>query len=549
MIVTLAKDVPTTGRVSFLEKIKSYLPDGRAAMAPDLSPVEQTLDDIEALKESIEERVESIEDGSYWDEPDHWGDDGYYDEEPDYISEDQINELESIFDDAESLFLADRLEAARKVYEPLFRLIGFIEERTYFSPGQVSDIREARARYCRCIYETSDAVRRLDEFAAAMEVDQFSDYAQNDYDEDYPLMQDVVDAMPGNMAELESFLPEWKKILSKIALKGRSAVLLLEAVNRLEGIGGVSKLAKKWKNSQPQGYLFWLNILEEENNHPGIVAVSKQGLRALKEGRFRERVATFLIDAARELNDTTNLMLGKRERFFSNMNDQNLLELVDEAIKQNAKNPELSRVIKYFMARKSIDDDEKNLFIKTLLMSGRLSDALAMVKREKSVGWSYDSNAGVVFGSVLSVAADYSDKAGTIETLFAGYADRRSIYSETNSIDDIMKTSFCGEILVGLKSKKFTKAQIAECLKWAEKIGQRRVDHIVSNKHRGAYERAAQVLGSLAETYAAMDQTSKAIKILHKFYNKKYNRFPAFRREVKAVVTGSDLLKNCGFSI
>jgi len=112
-----------------------------------------------------------------------------------------------------------------------------------------------------------------------------------------------------------------------------------------------------------------------------------------------------------------------------------------------------------------------------------------------------------------------------------------------------MKTSFCGEILVGLKSKKFTKAQIAECLKWAEKIGQRRDDHIVSNKHRGAYERAAQVLGSLAETYAAMDQTSKAIKILHKFYNKKYNLFPAFRREVKAVVTGSDLLKNCGFSI
>jgi citrate synthase len=172
-----------------------------------------------------------------------------------------------------------------------------------------------------------------------------------------------------------------------------------------------------------------------------------------------------------------------------------------------------------------------------------------MVKREKSVGWSYGNNAGVVFGSALSVAADYSEKAGTIKSLYAGYADRRSVYSETVSIDNSMSTSFYGETLEGLKSRKFTKTQTAEYLAWAEKIGQRRIDHIVSNKHRRAYEKAAQVLGSLAETYAAMDQTSKAIKILHKFYNKKYNRFPAFRREVKAVVTGSDLLRNCGFSI
>ena len=41
------------------------------------------------------------------------------------------------------------------------------------------------------------------------------------------------------------------------------------------------------------------------------------------------------------------------------MTDQNLLDLVDEAFKQNAKNQELSTVIKYFKARKSIDEDKK----------------------------------------------------------------------------------------------------------------------------------------------------------------------------------------------
>ena len=182
-------------------------------------------------------------------------------------------------------------------------------------------------------------------------------------------------------------------------------------------------------------------------------------------------------------------------------------------------------------------------------MLGKLSDAFAMVKKEKSVGWSYGSNAGVVFGSALSVIANYSEKAGTIRTLLSGYADHRLIYSEKISNDDGTGTSFYEEILEGLKQRKFTKSQTAEYLAWAEKIGKSRIDHIVSNKHRRAYERAAQVLGSLAETYAATGQISKAIKILHKYYNEKYNRFSAFRREVKAVVKGSELLKNCGFSL
>jgi len=549
MIINLAKDVPTSGRVTFMEKIESCLPDGKAVMAPDLSPVEQILDAIEALKESMEERIRSIEDGSYWDDPGDWRDYGYNNEEPDYISEDQADELESLFVYAESLFLDDRLGKARKVYEALFKLISYIKENTYFSLGQEFDIREARARYCRCVYETSNVNKRLDEFVAAMEIDVFSAYNENDYDEDYPTMQDVIDARPGEMTDLESFIPAWKKVLSKRGeQKGRPAVLLLEAVNRLEGISGVSRLAKKWKNSQPQGYIFWLNILVEENNYPGVATVSKEGLKALNEGKFRARVAKFLIDAAGELNDAKHLLLGKRERFFSYMSDQNLLDLVNEALNQNVKDQELNSVIKFFKARRSIDKDEKTLYIRTLLMSGRLNDAFAMVKKEKSVGWSYGSNAGVVFGSALSVLAGYSEKAGTIKTLLAGYADQKSIYSGRIIIDDGMGTSFYKKILEGLKKRKFTKSQAAEYLAWADKIGKSRIDHIVSNKHRRAYERAAQVLGSLAETYVARGQKSKAIRVLHKYYNEKYKRFSAFRREVKAVVMGSELLKNCGFS-
>jgi tetratricopeptide (TPR) repeat protein len=545
IIIRLAKDVPTSGRVEFLDKIESYLPGRGSAIMPEADPVEQTLNDIEALKESIDERIRSIEDGSYYDDADNWDDDEYYDDDPDYVSEDQVDELGSLFDEAEDLFLYDRLADARKVYGELFKLINAIKEEAYYSPIREIDIREARARYCRCVYETSDVDKRLDEFAEAMEIDE--SVPENEYNEDYPMMQDVIDARPGEMEDMESFLPAWKRILIERGTKGRPAVLLLETVNRMKGISEVSKLARKWKNHQPQGYLFWLNILKNGNDRQGIITVSREGLEALEYGRFRELVAEFLIDAAEKLNNAKHTLIGKRERFFSHSSDQNLLDLVDEAIKQDLRDQELDTVIDFFKTRKTIDDDKKALYVKTLLMSGKLSNAFAMTKKAKSVGWSHRSNAGIVFGSVLSVLAGHSEKAGTIRTLLKGYANKRSVYSERFSTDDVMGASFYEEIIKGLRQEKETKSEAAEYLSWAEKIGKSRIEHIVSNKHRGAYDRAAQALGSIAETYAAMGQTRKAVNILHKYYSEKYNRFSAFRREVKSVVMDSVLLKNSGF--
>ena len=223
------------------------------------------------------------------------------------------------------------------------------------------------------------------------------------------------------------------------------------------------------------------------------------------------------------------------------------LDLVDEAIRHDARDRELDVVINHFKSHKSMDGDLKTLYVKTLLMAGQLDTAFAMTKKDKSVGWSYHNNAGVVFGSALSVFASHSEKAVIIKTLLKGYANQRSVYSESFLVDDEMGTSFYEEIINGLKQIKLTKAKRAEYFKWAEKIGKSRIEHIVSNKYRRAYERAAQVLGSLAEANAATGQKSKAVKILHKYYSEKYNRFSAFRREVKAVVMNSDLLKNSGF--
>jgi len=72
-----------------------------------------------------------------------------------------------------------------------------------------------------------------------------------------------------------------------------------------------------------------------------------------------------------------------------------------------------------------------------------------------------------------------------------------------------MGTTFYEEILERLSQNKVTKYQETQYLSWVEKIGKSRIDHIVSIQHRRAYERAAQVLGSLAEIYAASGKKAR----------------------------------------
>ncbi len=71
-------------------------------------------------------------------------------------------------------------------------------------------------------------------------------------------------------------------------------------------------------------------LLDNENDNQGLVKVSKDGLKALKEGKSRERVAEFLIDAAMNLIDSQHLLIGKRESFFSQMIDQRFVVFVDQ---------------------------------------------------------------------------------------------------------------------------------------------------------------------------------------------------------------------------
>ncbi|HUV06217.1 MAG TPA: hypothetical protein VMX75_00730, partial [Spirochaetia bacterium] len=257
IVLGLAKEVPANQRIGFLETLERLSQE-----QPSMIRDEGILEQIEALKGDIRKRMASIEDGSYYedhyDRRHRWD---YEDELPDDLSEEQKDELEEFFEDAARFFLSGQLEKARDVYAALFRLPDDPYEKEEGDAFYISgyplemDMREARARYCRCVYETTPLSKRVPAMLAAMNVHvRLSEFRFDVYENHHPMFCDVMDSKPGELAHQNEFLSGWRDALSRES-SDRADMLLLEAVYLLEGNEGVQSRVRSWGARQPRGWL------------------------------------------------------------------------------------------------------------------------------------------------------------------------------------------------------------------------------------------------------------------------------------------------------
>ncbi|SLM31620.1 conserved hypothetical protein [Desulfamplus magnetovallimortis] len=554
-ILNFAKDVPVNGRQTFLDKLYSISPV-EIEISPDEAEAikEDIFGEIEGLHEKIQERIESIEDGSYWDDIDYeesHNSYGYYrdeyddEEEPDYVTEEDCKEVIYYFEQAEDLFLDGELVLARDIYARLFNLLEDISELEYNMSQMTSsfDIRESRARYCRCVYDTAKKEERINEFMEAIELyAPISEETLNIEKEKFPMLQDIMDAGTEELKEKDDFLKQWLTALEKHTSR-RAATLSLEVSAFLNGTKGVAALAKKWGAAQPIGFLYWTQLLVKEEQWQAASQAALESLSVLPNTSLREQAADYLILCGEKLENSSLILTGKREKLISVVSETNFLNFVDEINKQKIREKELANLKDVI---KKADNpnfrSDNNIYAKFLLVSGDITTAYDSVKKDRQVGWS-SGNAGLVFGAVLYIICGRSDKATRINTLLKHYADGSGTYlrhrnKKNNGI------SMSDEILKGLKQCQINEADKADMWEWATTIGQDRIDHIVSNKHRNAYERAASVLGALSECFILLDQKPKAQALAKEYYSTKYSRFSAFRSEVKAVFQDSNLLRS-----
>jgi len=533
LVLKLAQDESSSGRLGFLDRIKARSP-GAESIINAVADVDQLLDDIQALKEDILERIEAIKNGEYeaFDDGD-WEDDDYDDDdEPNLISDGQSDDMADLFAEAGALFLNGDTREARIVYDALFGLMAELELSEFYLPYPDLDWREERARHARCVYDDSDGKQRIAAFADAMNLDASFRYNRMENNAAYPMLCDVMDARQEKMADLGSFYPEWKS-------------LLLETVLQTEGIKGVEKLARAWGSAQPNGYLFWLDLLMEEKQFNKACFIARQAIKLLKKGKKRAELSQILFEASRSAGNDEGLLEGIFEKFYSRPNEENMSQAMAEAIEQNQRENGLAWILDFYSRKKNMSDDKKNLYIKALLMNGNLKAAVEMVQAAGSLGWSYGLNVGLVFGCVAAAASGYETGAGAIKQVLDRSLDNWHAYSDRFTVADEKDPSlfFYNQILNGLKAAKLSEYHTRQDFKWAQEIGRKRVDDIVSNTHRGAYGRAAMVLGSLAEVFAAKGETKTAQNLFRECCKQKYNRHTAFKREVRSVIAGSRLLK------
>lgn len=531
LLCRIAQEVPAGERLVFLEELAI------ASSAEDRAPETQgdgILARAEELTGDIFARQESIEDGSYYEE--HYEEDDYYDDEfPDSISEEQKQAIEVLFAETDSLFLAGEMELAKQVYQKLIELVLNGAGLHYTVNDDEVNIswRETLARYCRCVYETSSAQERPEQMLFAMEAER--PVFKDSYDpsaEILPSLRDVFDAKAGELAGWNDFLKKFKKKLGEIS-GNRAFLLYLEAVHWLDGIKQLAAEVRKQKI--PVGYLYWLDQLRTTAAWSELAQAAQETLNNLPFNRLRSYAAAQLSLAGKEMGESSLAVQGKREQFFSEPQEQHLAALLQEAMQQKASESELGKVLEFISSRQVADDAAalSLLKIKTMLLLGNLREAYAAIDKEAASGWSDGKEtAGAVYASILLVLSKGNADAKTIHGLFDRYV--RGRYGEYFIRNEIQKSLL--QISIADSQKK-------EWFQFIAKISAARAAHIVANKYRKGYARAAEALGGYMECLVLHDQKSKAAEFLDWNRNQQYKRYPAFRREIDEVVKNSPLLQ------
>jgi hypothetical protein len=295
-----------------------------------------------------------------------------------------------------------------------------------------------------------------------------------------------------------------------------------------------------------------MRLLAREQDWSAVAEAATEALPLVSRRRpLRARIAGQLAEAGRKTGRPDWVLDGYRELFFSGPSDARLLRLSEEASRQGARDRELEGALRFITADHS---DLRSLRVKLLLILGRMDEAFEIASGAPSIGWSYSENAaGVLFASVLALLCrDQIDGAPTVQRSLRRQADTQwGAYpleeeSEEGHEDPSApgpQTTVSVEILRALRSVQVSPQREELLMQWAVRLGGDRVEQIVANLHRGAYARAAETLGALAECLLLRGEPDKGLDIVAEYRNRRFSRHRAFRQELDGVIGSSELLR------
>lgn len=372
------------------------------------------------------------------------------------------------------------------------------------------------------------------------------------------MLDDIIQISPRPLPDHDRFFPDWIACLRQQS--GREVdTWLREAILLSQGVKGLEELARTEGTEHPRAYLDWFAALEDESKHHDVLIAAQEALRTLPNTLpIRAAVADHLCAAATHLNDAEALRAGRWEAFAAQATLARLLDLWDTAppgAERRRRMQQAAQHVKDCLAHppdrqalEAWEDDlespvwvDKSVLAHAYLFAADWDAAHRLVAREEVLGWSSRSNSqGLVMSCFLVRMSETSPgvlppnltqlwRWGLQNSL--GFGSWR--YGDTGETGLLTRLQRVYEDC--LPQVSWHSDQQAEVLSWCLEVAKKRVSAIVSNQHRGSYNKAAVLIAACAEMLYLLGRDRDAGAILDDV-RQQFPRHRAFQAELKTAV-------------
>ena len=541
IVRALAQATPATERQAFLDCLPPLAAAG-AVLSPE-SPFEALLADIATLADKLQAATAEAED---WDE--------YHEEDSlgPYVV--FVEPLTALFDRAAAAFDAGNVTLARTAYQHLFAMLSY--EDDYGRGVRAEDLQgvslsAALARYLRAVYDTeSPAHRPVVLFESMLQVRSWLTSLR-------PMLEDLRQITHPPLPDEEQFFLDWIAFLRTQSSREADA-WLREAVRLSQGTTGLEALARAEGVQRPRAYLDWCAALAAEGKLPAVLAAAHEALQTLPSLLpIRAAVADYLCTAATHLHDTAALRTGRWEAFVAKPTLARLLDVWEatsagtertmrmsqaaQQVQQVLSHPPTPVTQAWVDAIETPVWPDKSVLAHAHLLAGDWDAAYHLAASEQVLGWSSSHNtqglvvscclvqlSGVVSGDLPPNLAqlwrwELQNSTGFVSWYGADTGEASLLIRLQHAYTECLPALF------------LTSDQQAALLTWCLDVAQRRIDAIVSNQHRGSYDKAALLLASCTELLRLLGKAQEARALLDEV-RQQFRRYRAFQGELQTAM-------------
>ncbi|MCL1982187.1 MAG: hypothetical protein FWG53_03705 [Clostridiales bacterium] len=525
-----AEQIPPHNRELFITEleavIKADAPRRKYAESATPAPgsdeyVDMWLDRIDAFQENYDDLAYRYENGEY-DEDEYermtgryYGGSYFYDDDIDFADLNGFDTLceegYEIFLAAKDLFVEGHYWHARKLYEKAVAVINDMDYELYSlrSEPEGVDFIDELSRFVRCIYLTEEMASRPEAMYAYMQAGMFGGDKIN--------LTSVIECAREDLDGIGEFLPIWNEYLMTQPVTSNSSSLIREAAKMIGGADGTKQLALEHGNQYPEAYLDWIMLAKSEK--ADITDICLHALSELESSDAAIKICMHLAEQSEENGNTGNCLYAWKKAFYYKKDIRHLVNMLKYAKIENRYQESLAYALDEIGNLPS-KEDKRFLTFHIRLLGSEVDDAYQICKDDAELGWSYNiSNVPIIMGYMMKLLSKDKDKHKAMIDRFWAHYSRE--LNDGCGYDDLVNDS--------INSTDLDDEQREKYYTWCEEICGKRVDSIVSNQHRNAYERAAMALVACSEAKSILYGTYEGTALIDKYLAKypRHNKFHA----------------------